>query len=398
MKKILFPLWLVALALTLCTACSDDDDEKLVAPIQETSVFQTGSGLTLTLNGNPIIGQQVTFVPDAQQADKAQLTIVSDFDPSQLLTRSDLPVRPTGAGLLPGTPILSLPLALQISGDECSFQGSSETEYCTFSYSGRASRSALQLDFTDVKLKNTKLAGTTWSPLPYDSQDYTQEPIHIVWEAAKGIELFPGYEMPLQSLLSLMVRLPLIEMGNDQEVSVNEMLNYAFRSVSFGADGQIGASYVDVANEGTSVLQAPYGVAQYLVLDDSHLKVYLNPTMIAAIAKANDAATRAGVDETISSLLPTLLNLLVEGVPVEYRLDGNNLQVYLDTQLLLPLIQAVVPLLQDEELINLLMQQIASDPDMAGMADSIIAAFKSLPAVIGSTTRIEIGLNLARQK
>ena len=397
MKKYLFPLLAVVCTLAFCTACSDDDDDKIVSPIQETISYADSNGLALTYNGKQLIGKMVTFVPDATQADKATLTLSGNFDLSSVMTREDLPVIGLGAGpgVLPGTAELTIPVTLKIVGDECSFQGSAESDYCTFNYSGRASKSALQLDLTEVALKNNRLANTIWTPAPYDKEGYTQEPIHIVWEAAKGIELFPGYEMPLQTLLSLIIRMPLIEAEGDQELSVNEMLNYVLRTVSFGADGNIGASYVDVAKGGTSALDAPYGVAQYVVLDDTHLKVFLNPTMIAAIAKQNAAATRSSLETVIAQLIPTVANLLTNGVPLEYRLSSQSMEVFLNTELLLPLLKAVASLLQDPELMATLVEQIKSDPDMADMADTIIGALQSLPAAIDSTTKIEVGLNLA---
>ena len=395
MKKYLFPLLTVVCMLTFCTACSDDD-EKIVSPIQEATSYADANGLALTYNGTPMVGKSVTFVPDATQADKATLVLKGNFDLSSIMTRANLPVvgLSAGPGVLPGTAELSIPVTLQIKGDQCTFEGSSETDFCTFNYSGSASKSALQLALTEVKLKNNRLADTMWAPAPYDREGYTQEPIHIVWEAAKGIELFPGYEMPLQSLLTLVIRMPLIEAVPGQKVSPNDMLNYVLRKVSFGADGNIGASYVDAAKGGTSVLEAPYGVAQYVVLDDSHLKVYLNPTMIAAIAKQNAAATRASLEEVLAGLIPTLSGLLTDGVPLEYRLSDQGLQVYLTTDLLLPLLKAVAPLLQDPTLMAALVEQIKSNPDFADMSDLILSALQNLPAVIESTTKIEIGLNL----
>ena len=392
MKKYLFPLLAVVCTLAFCTACSDDDDEKIVSPIQETISFADSNGLALTYNGNPLIGKMVTFAPDATQADKATLTLSGNFDLSSAMTRFEMVA---GPGVLPGTAELTIPVTLKIVGDECTFQGSAESDYCTFNYSGRASKSALQLDLTEVTLKNNRLANTVWMPAPYDKVGYTQEPIHIVWEAAKGIELFPGYEMPLQTLLSLIIRMPLIEAEGDQELSVNEMLNYVLRTVSFGADGNIGASYVDVAKGGVNPQDAPYGVAQYVVLDDTHLKVFLNPTMIAAIAKQNAAATRSSLETVIAQLIPTVANLLTNGVPLEYRLSSQSMEVFLNTELLLPLLKAVASLLQDPELMATLVEQIKSDPDMADMADTIIGALQSLPAAIDSTTKIEVGLNLA---
>lgn len=397
MKKFLFPLLTVVCMIAFCTACSDDDDEKIVSPISEATSYADASGLALTYNGTPMVGKSVTFVPDATKADQATLILKGNFDLSSVMTRQyTQPVVGLGAGpgVLPGTAELSIPVTLQIMGDQCTFEGNAESDFCTFHYSGRASKSALQLDLTEVKLKNNRLANTMWTPAPYDSQTFMQEPIHLVWEAGKNLEIVPGFEMSLLSVLQLVIRMPLIEVAPDQSLSVNEMLNYVLRKVSFDADGNIGATYIDAAKGGTAPLDAPYGVAQYVVLDDSHLKVYLNPTMIAAIAKQNAAATRDALDNVLAGLIPTLSGLLTDGVPLEYRLGDKSLQVFLNTDLLLPLIKALLPLLKDPTLMATLVEQIKSDPDMAGMADIVLTVLQNLPAVIESTTKIEIGLNL----
>ena len=40
------------------------------------------------------------------------------------------------AGIIPGSPKVEIPVVLTGSDNECSFTGSSESTYCTFSYSG----------------------------------------------------------------------------------------------------------------------------------------------------------------------------------------------------------------------------------------------------------------------
>lgn len=90
--------------------------------------------------------------------------------------------------------------------------------------------------------------------------------------------------------------------------------------------------------------------------------------------------------------------MLVNGVPVAFEQTEDALSVYLNTELLLPLLKTlVVPLLSDEEKWLLcLVELMKKDPDfgdMAGLAEPMLKAF---PEIIESTTKVEIGLNFVK--
>ena len=53
--------------MSLFTACSDDDDDKVVCPVPQTE-FTVATGLNLTYNGGSMLGKKVTFTPDASDA------------------------------------------------------------------------------------------------------------------------------------------------------------------------------------------------------------------------------------------------------------------------------------------------------------------------------------------
>ena len=125
-----------------------------------------------------------------------------------------------------------------------------------FDYAGKVTASSLNLDLTNVALKNSVLSGTTWAPTPLNS-DYTEEPIHLIWESNKEVEIMPGWGMPIQTILTLALRLPLIDAGGDDKVNVEDMLCSVLHDITLGADGNISASYVDAAQGGTSVVKTP---------------------------------------------------------------------------------------------------------------------------------------------
>lgn len=397
MKKNLFYLFALICSMSLFTACSDDDDDKVVCPVPQTE-FTVATGLNLTYNGGAMLGKKVTFTPDASDATKATLVLAGNLDLSGILTR-EAASGSFGAGVFPGSPVVTLPVTLNIQGDECSFSGTSETDYCTFDYAGKVTASSLNLDLTNVALKNSVLSGTTWAPTPLNS-DCTEEPIHLIWESNKEVEIMPGWGMPIQTFLTLALRLPLIDAGGDDKVNVEDMLCSVLHDITLGADGNISASYVDAAQGGTSVVKTPANVAQYVVLSDTQMKVYLNLDAIIANVKRLGSSTKAiDMSEILSQAVTSLLPLVTDGVPLTYEKNEGKLKVYLNTVLLLPLMKNIVaPLFSDEEFVNMLIEAMKADPDFGSMAGMAEGMLKGLPEIINETTRLEIGLNLTAAK
>lgn len=397
MKKNLFYLFALICSMSLFTACSDDDDDKVVCPVPQTE-FTVATGLNLTYNGGSMLGKKVTFTPDASDATKATLVLAGNLDLSGILTR-EAASGSFGAGVFPGSPVVTLPVTLNIQGDECSFSGTSETGYCTFDYAGKVTASSLKLDLTNVALKNSALSGTTWVPTPLNS-DYTEEPIHLIWESNKNVEVMPGWELPIQTILTLALRMPLIDAGGDDKVNVEDMLCSVLHDITLGVDGNISASYVDAAQGGTSVVKTPANVAQYVVLSDTQMKVYLNLDAIIANVKRLGSSTKAiDMSEILSQAVTSLLPLVTDGVPLTYEKNEGKLKVYLNTDLLLPLMKNIVaPLFSDEEFVNMLIEAMKADPDFGSMAGMAEGMLKGLPEIINETTRLEVGLNLTAAK
>ena len=397
MKKNLFYLFALICSMSLFTACSDDDDDKVVCPVPQTE-FTVATGLNLTYNGGTMLGKKVTFTPDASDATKATLVLAGNLDLSGILTR-EAASGSFGAGVFPGSPVVTLPVTLNIQGDECSFSGTSETHYCTFDYAGKVTASSLKLDLTNVALKNSALSGTTWVPTPLNS-DYTEEPIHLIWESNKNVEVMPGWGLPIQTILTSALRMPLIDAGGDDKVNVEDMLCSVLHDITLGADGNISASYVDAAQGGTSVVKTPANVAQYVVLSDTQMKVYLNLDAIIANVKRLGSSTKAiDMSEILSQAVTSLLPLVTDGVPLTYEKNEGKLKAYLNTDLLLPLMKNIVaPLFSDEEFVNMLIEAMKADPDFGSMAGMAEGMLKGLPEIINETTRLEVGLNLTAAK
>lgn len=396
-KNLFYYLFAVICSVTLFTSCSDDDDEKMVNPVPQTT-FTGENGLQLTYNGAPMPGKKVTFTPDATNAQKATLRLEGEFDLNGILgkaksaaAREDVSM-PTAPGVLPGSPVVTLPVDLTINGDQCSFAGTSETDYCTFSYKGEVSAGAMELDLSEVKLKNAKLAGMTWKLEPYDETNPNEtDPIYLVWEAEKKVLGF----MPIEFVLKIALRMDLIAAGADNKISATDMLGTVLQDVTFMEDGNIVATYKDAANGGTEWTKSPVNLAQYVVENDNQMKVFLNPAAI--IAAVNNAGRAVDVQAVIQQAIQMLYPMLVNGVPVAFGQTDDALSVYLNTELLLPLLKTlVVPLLSDEEVVAMLVELMKKDPDFGEMAGLAEPTLKAFPEIIESTTKVEIGLNFVK--
>lgn len=403
-KNLFYYLFAVICTIGLFTSCSDDD-EKVVNPIPQTT-FNSENGLQLTYNGAPLLGKKVTFTPDATEATKATLRLEGEFDLAGILKgqRSNM-TSPTGPGVFPGSPVTTLSVDLSINGNQCTFSGVSETEYCTFSYAGKVTAGTMDLSFTDVTLKNTALAGTVWKPTPLANTEDggMDEPIHFVWKfgTKAAIEIF-GHpsEIEINDLLLLALRFPLFDDGSGDRVSVEQMLCSVLKDVTLGADGNIVATYMDAANGGTEWVTSPSNMAQYVVTGDNYLLLFLNPQAIMAnVDNVEKSVRTVDVGAILQQAIAELYPMLINGVPLTYTKEGNRMKVFLGTDLLLPLMKNIVaPLFEDEEFLNMVIEAMKSDPQFGGMAGMMVPTLKLLPEIIKNTTQLEIGLDLTQVK
>lgn len=411
----------IAATMSAFTSCSNNEpDEPVIIPgstLEERTYYSTDN-LTLTLDGAPLIGKMVTFTPAADGT--ATVTLSGEpLNASEILgmlTKADdiiLPTIPT-AGVLPGSPSVSIPVTLEGDADNCTFSGSGETDYCTYSYSGAATLNTLEFNLSDVKLKNTSLAGT-WTVPDFlrdpddDSSGYFFNVARVEWEASKGaeIELFPGYamEMPVETVVRMALALQFMTDENGKSASLLQMLSKTLKNVKFGENGNITAVYLDTKTQ--EITESPVGFAQYVVASDGTLRLFLNPGAIIANSLKNveDNTRAADLTIVIENLLTQIIPMFTEGIPVSYGpaiIDEENnttedaTAFYLDTKTLLPLFKAFAPLMSDETFINSILDQLAADPSMAALSGSITGVLKSFPEIIDSTSKIEIGINLKR--
>lgn len=136
-------------------------------------------------------------------------------------------------------------------------------------------------------------------------------------------------------------------------------------------------------------------IASYTVTSDNELVLYINPAQIIAMNGGEEGSSSTIV--AIFGMIPSLQSMLTDGIPLGVSKDENGvMSVYLEEEVLLPILQSVKPLLSNEDTINMIMEMIkASDESMAGLAEAflrpILVAF---PNIIDTTEDMEIGIKL----
>lgn len=386
-----------ALMVGALASCSDDE------PKSEEKTFTDQTGLVMTVNNAPMVGKTVTYTPGADDT-KATLTVTSQFDLSLIPGIESEGQMLAGPGAIPGSKELVLPVRLTDNdGNHALFSGAYETQYCTFNYNGELTDETLTLNFTDVLLKNTSIAGD-YKTLPYaidsdfDSDNYgaiLANPIYLEWESdAPGINLF-GTPVPPKGLISMVMVMGLI---NNNQLTVPQALNEALQGVSFTESGDVIAKIKeDIANAGAPVVTSPANLAQYVLTGGNSMLFFLNPQAIAA----EDDKTRAdlGIDfsNIFGNAIAQLAPMLGDGVPMRYKVEGKNMTVYLGTETLLPLLKQISPLLKDEAIIAKVVEMASADPTLGMFAGALPDMLKSLADVIDQTTKIEVGINLVKE-
>lgn len=425
--KTYLPLSLCLFAgIMLLPACSDD--EPSISPLSE-KTYTGNAALKLEYNDAPMSGKSVTYSQSGNTANLLMNSTVSLEELSAAL--KGLPAIP-GPGVLPGTPVLTLPVNLHADGGKYEFEGSGETDFVTYRYSGDVNADVLDFEFEDVILKNQRLANTVWVPAPTEKETdgigYKSLPLHIVWECSLP-PILEGFDGTIQDALILMATLPIIPVYNNTAyMSLVQAIGSALKTVAFRPDGNAVVTYLQTNNGSAQFAQAPLCMIQYVPLSDTILKLYINPTDLMGQILINtsshpdlpanpfgkssrkmirtDVGSTATGDNTVTEgstpslqdmmqIISKLAPMLSEGIPMQYDLTQTSLQLYLNTETLLPLLQGViVPLLEDPIIQASIIDKISANPSLSGYLPVIKALVAAFPQLLSSTTRIELGINL----
>lgn len=335
-----FLILLFALALAPIFVACDDDSVTPISMLPDTT-YSGLEHLDIEYDGSRMVGKSVRFV---QTGNTASLTLFSEIKPSELSEKlSFLPSFP-GPGVIPGSPSIVIPIYLNNETDHYSFSGAGETEFVSYNYSGTVNGDKLNFNLSDVKLKSNPMANTVWAPVSF---------------------------IPTGTSLDAIVNEKFIPFGTDT-LSINEMLSSVIRSISFNEDGNAVVTYLKINDGAPQPALCPLTMLQYLPEQGQRMRLYINPTDLVGQIILNNPyhpelppnpfaqeAQQRSADNGMSDELQQALNVVgsvfAEGIPLEYAVVGNELQVYLDLRTilsplaqLLPNIPEITPELQEK--------------------------------------------------
>lgn len=430
MKKKFTYLCAMAGALCMFTACSDDD--KLPGESLETKTYTEADGLTLNLDNEAVTGQVVTFAPDANADSKGVITIAgAPLDLGAIIggvmTADNAATQPAFAlptsSIIPGSTSVSFPVDLVGSADNCTFEGTSSTDYCTFEYAGNVTKETMTLNISKIALKNTSMAGTYTFPDLYGDDGWGGvEPkmdniIRMNWQSTKGLPIdIWGLGVPTEYPAWFVLKMTILQLSfpdpanpDGETVPAIIALYNVLKSVTLGADGSVTAKYVDTKDLTGTVIESPKGFARYVVENDNTLRLYIDPAAIikSTVAMASKSSRALEVNALIEGLMTQVVPMLANGIPVTYgqcigedfqpREDFNATSFYLGTDVLLPILKVLAPVLSDEDVANMIIELAKSDESMADMADKFLPGILAgLPEAIETTSVIELGINLTK--
>lgn len=380
-KNLLICMFSALLAGAVVTSCSNDDPEKVVCPI-ETTTFNDANGLALTYSGQPMLGKQVVFTPNATDGSKATLVLSSTAVSMPVsFTRAEAGSGMQAAGVIPGETSTTLEVNLVVEGDKVTFEGVDEKDGRKITYKGEATSGDMKLDLQVVMPENA-LTGTTWK-LAEDANDPIS-PFHVVWEA--------DHQIQMGEILNVVIQMTPI-----QGVLMPQALRSVLQNVTFQQDGNIQAQFKNKVTD-TEWIESPKNLAMYTVDESKHqIRIFLNVSQIMAVSSQADS--KAGVQEILPQLMSQLATLLSEGIPVSYTmLEDGTTAFYLDTELVLPLLKLVAPLTANPELKAQVIELVKNN---AGAMGDFAAAFVSqildnFVDIVDATSKVQLGIKMVK--
>lgn len=220
-----------------------------------------------------------------------------------------------------------------------------------------------------------------------DDDDKIKDPVIGTWKVPAveldennsviGGSVFMTWEAPEDTYLSF---LPVSAIPSFiQRGSV--ILPQVLQDVTLSADGNIVATYSSAGIDLTPVWEtSPADYATFKLQGNGKMLLFLNLEKIIA-----DANTKADITTVISQLLELVKN----GIPVNYALSNNNeeVKIFIDKELMTT-IAAMGPAIAE---------LIPDDPDALGSFGPMIKAILGdLPTAMSKTTKFELGLNLKK--
>lgn len=418
-NKILY--YLALLLPIFFGGCSKEDVE---LPDLQKETRYVSSTLKVNYCGVEMPGKSVTLIPSA---DGNLYNVVlkcegaTDFSMLSSIGMSGFGPAP---GIVPGCPVVELPVSLVAKDKGYTFSGQKSTETCNFNYSGVITESLLTLNIDDVTLSNKTLAGSVWKPVPFSQSgmSVTSIPFYLLWE----VDPSAGIDIDLTALLKLIVTAPIIPTYHDTAYSsLSQLLSNSLQTIAFLENGNVIVRYFSPVGGATQLVTSQAPSLQYVVNSPSEILLYPNPTSVfglwlVAQSDSSDIPDisfkkrrneQESLDEEkgdsikeallplIKEVIPVILGMCRDGIPLQISMTQTETNVYLDSRTILMFLnQLAVIVANHPEILEKLLGSIANSDQIAELIPQIQQILPKLETILEKTTRIEVGLRLLPYK
>ncbi len=159
MRKLFTYVLVAAAAMAGFTSCSDDDnnDPQLFELPAENKTMTPSNGLTFVSNGQSLSDVTLQYVPAADG--KSAILDIFGSNASRAESRAESPVIAPG-DVLPGAASVSINVTPKFEADRATFEGDAESTYCTFHYDGVITATTIQVNLTNIVMKNGVIIST----------------------------------------------------------------------------------------------------------------------------------------------------------------------------------------------------------------------------------------------
>lgn len=446
MRKRIFGLMAAVCMLGLFSACSDDDPKPAPVPEPTPTPVVPGDDLVdkeypaseveVTISGETMTGKIAKFTP--KEDGTAELTLEGEpvsmnslFDEAK--SKADEETIPT-PGVIPGSPTITLPITLEGDATKCTFKGTAETEYCTFSYSGSVDASSLGLEITNLELKDKSFAGTyEFVKNVHDDVDFVgpymawETTLRINWESSEHLFTMGTDYGPSQicNLLSDVLEYDYytVDGATEPNASPMDMFSRKFKSVTLTESGDFIINTFDD--------ETPYAKLQYVAEDANTIRLFIEPKLLTNEFLPCSEENRNGVREFLKPLLTAFISAGKEGYPVKYgpaleftgkytgvwpkdmpifneSADSRHVSFYFDTEFLKPVLETLCPIINEktesqgvENYLENLKTRLAPFNNSSWynwqVCYRLPYAIITCPKVIENTSKLELGFNFMKE-
>ena len=358
MKKSIPFLMGFILLLGLFTSCDNDDLEGLGKGANGSF---SGDKLALTYSGVPMQGKQATFY--TSDGKKATIRLAGLLDLSTLFPSAGIPsVAMMVPGVVPGeveTDLKNVPLTLSADGNSYTFEGTDQKNGRELTYKGEVSANKMVLS-VQVKMPSTVWSGS-WKAS-------NKGVFFLEWDSKETIPV-NGMELTISTIAPMAGQI------------VSQLLANSFQGVSFLDDGNVTITYKKKGM--TDWATSPINLAHYYIKNEK-LYLQLNFTQIMAAAQT----TKATNITTLVKLLSSMVEYMAGGIPLQYEQNSDGTaKLWLATEDAKALLKLLTVDFIQEKIIAIL---------PADIAPYVKPILENLSAILDSTTRLEMGLQLQR--